>query len=140
MTDALHTDMPAVARRRELRRFGLTMGAAFLVLGAFLLWRHRISWPYVGALGGLFLLCGLLWPGALGPVQWLWMKVARAMGWFMTRVILTVIFIVIFSPAGLIMRLLRRDPLRLRLRPDAPSYWHGRESDDRSPERMERMF
>ena len=58
----------------------------------------------------------------------------------MTRVILGLVFILLFTPAGLIIRLLRKDPLKLRFDKTAPTYWHPRKATDSSPERMERMF
>ncbi|MCK4306122.1 MAG: hypothetical protein KAY24_17915, partial [Candidatus Eisenbacteria sp.] len=97
--------------RRRLRSFGLTVGAAFCILAALLLWKDRGSWPIFAALGGLSLLMAGLAPMALRPIERVWMRVARAMGWVMTRVILGIIFLVIFTPAGLIMKLLRKDPM-----------------------------
>ena len=67
-------------------------------------------------------------------------RLAGYLGWFMTRVILGLVFLLVFSPAGLIMRLLGRDPLKLRFDRRAASYWESRAEQDRSPERMERMF
>ena len=126
--------------RRQLRRFGVTIGVAFLILTAFLLWKDRGSWPIFCGLGGLSLLLAAVAPMVLGPVERVWMKLALAMGWVMTRVILGVVFLVMFVPAGLIIRLLRRDPIRLRFDSQASSYWLPREPRNSTPERMERMF
>jgi len=76
----------------------------------------------------------------LGPVERVWMKLAGYLGWFMTRVILGLVFLLVFTPAGLIMRVLGKDPLKLRFDRRAASYWELRKDQDRSPERMERMF
>jgi len=128
------------ALRRRLRSFGLTVGTAFAVLGALLLWRQRASGPPLGALGALLLLLAALLPGALRPVERVWMRAATAMGWVMTRVILGLIFLLVFTPAGLVLRLLRKDPLELRFARHQPSYWRARAPRERAPERMERMF
>lgn len=137
---------PAVARPPEQspghgqRRFGLTVGIAFCVLAALLFWKERASWPVFASLGGLLLILAGLAPTVLRPVERVWMKAAGAMGWVMTRVILGIIFLILFTPAGLIIRLLRKDPLNLRFQNEAASYWHKREPRDSTPERMERMF
>ena len=47
------------SHRRRLRRFGLTVGCAGLVLGTLLLWRGRPAWPFFGAAGFLLALVGL---------------------------------------------------------------------------------
>ena len=130
----------AIQTRRHLRRFGLTVGIAFWVLTALLLWKNRPLWPLFGGLGTAFLLLAALYPLALRPIEKVWMTAARAMGWVMTRVILGLVFILLFTPAGLIIRLLRKDPLNLRFDRAASTYWHPRKARDPSPERMERMF
>lgn len=126
--------------KTRLRKFGLTVGIAFLILTALLFWKQRAAWPYCGVVGLLLLGTGLIWPLLLRPIEKVWMKAAGYLGWFMTRVILGLVFLIIFTPAGLIIRLLRRDPMDLRIRKHAPSYWHRRSSADSTPERMERMF
>lgn len=126
--------------RRRLRGFGITVGCAFAVLSLLLLWRGSRLWPYSGAIGGLLLLAGLLMPGILKPLERAWMLAAGALGWVMTRVILGILFLVIFTPAGLVSRLLGKDPLEQRFPTNAASYWHPRRQTDRSARRMERMF
>jgi hypothetical protein len=126
--------------RRRLRSFGVTVGAACAILAAFLLWKQRPAWPILGGLAALLVLAGLLTPVLLRPIERVWMKFARALGWVMTRVILGLVFVVMFTPAGLILRLLGKDPMELRFDRSASSYWHARTDNDRSPERMERMF
>jgi hypothetical protein len=124
----------------RLRRFGLTVGGVFLLLAAVLFWRTKPLWPFCGGLGAALAGLGLAWPAALAPVERIWMTVARAMGWVMTRVILTLLFCLIFTPAGLILRLLGKDPLGLRFPGNTASYWQARTDYDGAPERMEKMF
>jgi hypothetical protein len=126
--------------RRRLRSFGLTVGAAFLILAGFLLWKGKPTGPYFGGLGALLALTGWLAPTLLRPIERVWMIGARAMGWVMTRVILSLVFVLIFAPAGLVLRLLRKDPLQLRFDAQASSYWHDRDEAAATAERMERMF
>jgi len=143
---ATHADSPDAAARlaraegRRLRAFGLTVGGALIVLAAFLLWKQRPAWPYAGGLGALGILLGLALPRWLRPVERVWMKVARVMGWVMTRVILTLVFFLVFTPIGLGMRLFGRDPLSLSIDRRAASYWIPRAAGKRPPESMERMF
>jgi hypothetical protein len=128
--------------RAALRRFGLTVGIAFLAVAALVYWRHRSPVPapaILGAAGATLLSLAGVAPSLLRPVERLWMKLALAMGWVMTRVVLGLLFVAVFTPAGLLRRLLGRDPMHLRFDRDAPTYWHRRE-DDPSPRRMEKMF
>ena len=102
--------------------------------------RGKASWPIFAGAGGLSLILAALLPDLLGPVERVWMKIALLLSWVMTRVTLGVIFIVLFTPAGLILRLLGKDPLELRFRKEAATYWRPREAQDAYRERMERMF
>jgi hypothetical protein len=130
--------------RRALRRFGLAVGGVFLALVAVSAWRHGgalgpVARGLLGA-GGLLVVLGAAAPGALLPVYRVWMTAALAMGFAMTRVILTVAFVFVFVPVGLVFRLVRRDPLHQRPDPSAPSYWIRRTDGPSGKERLERMY
>jgi hypothetical protein len=57
-----------------------------------------------------------------------WMVVGHALGWFNTRVILTLFYYVVLTPMGMVLRLTGRDPMRRRYEPEAPSYRQTREA------------
>ena len=109
--------------RKQLVSFGLTMAGMLALLGAIRVWRHSgldevaISAFIVSA---LFALSSLIAPGSLASVYRWWMRLAEALGWVNTRIILVVIFYLVVTPLGLIMRIARRSPLD-----NAPrdSYW-----------------
>ncbi len=106
-----------------LRRFGLTMAAAFLILGTIGLWRHSLLWLPLVLLAGLFLIVGITSPKTLAPVERRWMALARFLGRIMTTVILTLAFALMIIPLGLLRRLFVHDPLGLKPDPSSPSYW-----------------
>lgn len=107
----------------ELRKFGITIGIAFAILGAIFLWRGKPLWIYFEGTAGVFVLTGLLLPRVLRPVERVWMKGAHVLGIIMTHVILSVTFYLVITPVGLIMRLFGRDPLHRRYDRNARSYW-----------------
>ncbi len=124
--------------RKDLRKFGLTLGAGFAVLGALALWRGKGLYPYLFCVASGFVLTGLLAPGLLRPVRRVWMRVAEAMGWLMTRVILALVFYLGFTTLGVIGRLLGKRFLEMDMDPSATTYWRERiqlEMDDRSYEK-----
>lgn len=97
----------------EGRQFGLTVGAALLALGALLLlWRHKpIAGTIVGGLGALLLLAGLALPTRLGPIQRGWMAFAGMISRVTTPIFMGVVFFLVLTPIGLLMRLLGHQPL-----------------------------
>jgi hypothetical protein len=123
----------------ELRKFGLVT-AAMLVLFFDLLipWIWGVAmplWPLQA--GAVLVIMALVLPAALRPVYKVWMRFAEALGWVNTRIILSVIFFVIFFPFGLVMRIFN-DPMKRKLDQSAQSY--RTPSNPTRPEAMERPF
>ncbi len=114
---------------KELRKFGLTIGTVLLILGGLLWWKGKDSSVYFLSIGGLFVLTGLIVPPILTPVEYLWMKFARGLGFVMNYVILTIAFYLVFTPVGLMMRLMGKDSLKLKFDKQAKSYWIKTEAD-----------
>jgi hypothetical protein len=128
------------SERRVLREFGITVGIAFGVLSALLFWRGRSHYVYFVWPAGVLILLGLLVPGVLKPIRKGWMAVAEGMGWVMTRVILTVLFYVVFTSIGFIARLAGKRFLNLAIQPSAESYWVKRDASASEPEALEKQF
>jgi len=127
----MHTFWQKNPTPKQLREFGLTVGGAFLVIGAILAWRHP-DWGWhvtIWAVGGALMVLGLALPRILKLPFQLWMAFAFVLGQVMTHVILTVTFLVAFTGIGLLMRvLLRRDLLEQKWAPGTEqSYWRDRE-------------
>ena len=124
---------------KELRKFGLVTGAMLILFFAGLIpWIWELSipmWPLYAA--GVLAAMALVWPASLCPVYTVWMKFAEALGWVNTRIILSVIFFLMFFPIGMVMRLFN-DPMRRKLDDSALSY--RVESRLPKPENMERPF
>ncbi|MEY2495537.1 MAG: carbamoyltransferase [Verrucomicrobiota bacterium] len=111
---------------RALRRFGFTVGLGLLSLGGLLLWRHRNSgWAFL-SMGTLLSLAAAFAPTALRYVHHAWMILALALGWFVTRVILTIVFFLVVTPIGLLQRLCGKRPLEYRFKSDEATYWQRR--------------
>ena len=113
----------------ELRKFGAVMSGAFALLGAIAAWRGRAAGPYLLGLAVLFLLPALISPRLLAPVERVWMKFAEAIGSVMTVVILTLAFIVVFTPMGIVLRLMGKDLLGLKPDRRLQTYWTPVEAD-----------
>src|SRR5690349_3307178 len=132
--------MVGAPSKAELRKFGLTVGGAFLVLGTVSWWRGH-EWPprVLWTLGVLLVVPGALFPGVLGPVQRGWMAFATALGHVNTRIILTVLFYLVMTPVGFVMRLFR-DPLDRSLKEGRTSQWVKRAPQPVDVGRYERQF
>ena len=126
---------------RELRNFGLLVGAVFAALGLLFLLRGKAHYPYFLVPGILLLLFGAAFPRALKHFYVAWMSFAIVLGLIVSTVILTLFFILVITPIGLAARLLGKDFLRLKLEPRGSTYWISRKSrPPRSPAEYGQQF
>jgi polyferredoxin len=125
---------------KDLRKFGITVGAAFIIIAAFLFWKQSDIYFYFGIAGLFLFLAGLISPVILKPVNKAWMVLAILMGWLMTRVILTILFFVILTPISFLSKLFRKDFLNLKIDHNKESYWEKREEKKLSPADYEKQF
>jgi len=109
---------------QELRKFGLVTGAIVAVLfGLLLPWIFDYPWPlWPWIVSGVFWLWGLLHADSLFTSYRIWLKFGHIAGWINTRIILGIMFYIIFFPAGILMRLLGKDPMSRKLDSSANSY------------------
>ena len=129
--------VPARLTTQERRRFGLTVGAAFLVLAGLSRWRgHDVAPLLLAALGAGLVLAGIVVPSLLGPVYRWWMALARILSKVTTPIFMGLVYFVAITPTGLVMRALGRNPLRARARNG--SYWVQHQSS--SNRSMTRQF
>jgi saxitoxin biosynthesis operon SxtJ-like protein len=125
---------------RALRKAALGVGGVLLALAGWLLFRQRAPGVRLGlgAAGALLVLAGALVPARLRAAYLGWMTVALAIGWVMSRVVLTLVFAVVLVPLGLLARLTGKRFLALRPDPGASTYWVRRERGGGG--RYERMY
>ena len=69
----------------------------------------------------------------------LWMKFAHVLGWVNTRIILTIVYILVMTPLALIFKVIGKDPMNRKLGPET-SYWIKRELNAFDRDRYRRQF
>ena len=132
------TDVRPGGPRRE-RGFGLSVGSVLCAIALLLAWRGRVGRAeFVGAIGIVLVVLGYSRPSLLRYPSDAWWKMAAVLGWINARVLLTLLFIVLLTPVGVIWRLIGRDPLARRKRAwvgwlPTPARYHDRTH-------FERMF
>lgn len=122
------------------RNFGLVFASAFAVLS---LWPLRAGGHVrVSALGvaGVFLVAALLRPGLLHPLNRAWTILGLLLARIVNPVVTAVLFFLVFTPAGLISRLLGKDLLRLKPARETETYWIIRHPPGPQSETMSKQF
>ena len=131
--------IPARLTPQEGRRFGLTVGAAFLVLCAVLWWRdHRAAMIAMAIIGAGLILGGVAIPGRLSPVYRAWMGLAHLLSKVTTPIFMGIVYFLVLTPIGLLLRVVGRRPLSRQHATD--EYWVDRSKGIEQRGSMERQF
>lgn len=126
---------------RTERDFGLLVGGVLLAFGGWWLYRGKyaaLSYLLLAS-GATLVLLGALRPQLLVVPNRLWMGLAEAMGFVMTRVILGVVYFLFVTPIGIVRRLFGGDPLGRRAK-RTESYWKPYTERRRDSKHYEKMY
>lgn len=124
----------------QARKTAISVGAVLAAIGGWSLWRgHLLRAEILGGAGLLLVLVGLLAPRWALPFHLAWMKFAGVLGFVNSRILLSVMYYGVMTPAGFLMRMAGRDPLKRR-RKSAGSYWIPRPKTRQDREQFERLF
>ena len=108
---------------KDLRQFGLLVGSVFAVIG---LWPvvFRSESPRLWAIivGSLLIALGAIAPQSLKQVHSGWMKVGHILGSINTKIILGIVYYLLITPMGLVMRLMGKDAMHRSFAQDTDSY------------------
>jgi hypothetical protein len=100
------------APKQPERSFGVSVGSVLCVIAALLVWRGRQTRAeWIGALGGVLLVLGLVRPSLLKWPSAAWWRFAKALGYVNARILLTLLFGLVLTPLGLLWRITGKDPL-----------------------------
>ena len=104
------------------KSFGIVFFVVFLLISFYpLLNNENIRiWSLVISL--IFLILGVLNSKILSPLNKIWFKFGIFLGKIISPLVMGVIFFLVVTPIGLIMRLLGKDVLNLKFS-DHKSYW-----------------
>jgi len=126
---------------RELRYFGLLLAAFFGVVGIVALWRWHtpvaagLSWSLA-----LMVACAYYTlPPLRRPLLLTWRAMLRPLEQTVSYLVLAIAYYLVFTPVGLVLRLLGRDPLVRGFEPQSQSYFVRRQSES-DPARYFRQF
>lgn len=121
------------------RSFGLTFAGVFAVLGVISLWRGRERGIWELGLAIALLAVATFAPGSLGSLNRAWAWIGHGLNRLVSPLLIIVLFYGVVTPAGLAMRAVGKDPLRLRRDPQSSSYWIDCRAGSKSSD-MRRQF
>lgn len=122
------------------RSFGLVFASVFLVVAVYPLLRGGSVRLWSLALSALFLVLALAVPRVLSPLNRGWMRFGLLLHRFVSPVVLGIMFFLVVTPMGLVMRAIGKDMLRLRFDRRASTYWIERSPPGPQPDSLDNQF
>jgi hypothetical protein len=126
--------------KKNLRKFGLTVGIVLAAIGTLLFYFEKSSAIYFTIIGGLLILLGILLPQLLKPINKVWMGLAIVLGFIMTRVILTTLFYLVITPIGFLAKIFGKRFMVLKYDRSVKTYWEKRSIIQKKQIDYERQF
>ena len=104
------------------RSFGIVFFVVFLVIGLWpILTDNQLRiWSIVISL--IFLILGIFNSKILTPLNKVWFRFGIFLGNFVSPIIMGIVFFLVVTPTGLIMKLFRKDLINLR-KNNSDTYW-----------------
>ena len=104
------------------RSFGIVFFIVFLLIALYPLLKDNDLRIWSLLISFIFLALGLINSKILTPLNRLWFKFGLLLGRFISPLIMGIIFFVVVTPIGIIMRLLKKDLLNLKYN-KKETYW-----------------
>lgn len=123
------------------RSFGFVFAGVFTIITLVKLWRGWTDWGYLWlGLAVAFAVAAAAMPGVLAPLNRVWLKIGLALHKVMTPLIMGLLFFLVVTPIGLMMRATGKDILRLKRSAAEKSYWIDRTPPGPAPDTMKNQF
>ena len=110
------------------RKFGFFFTFVFFIAGSYLfLQSYKLLASLCILVSVGFLCITLVKPDALFRLNQIWMQFGLLLGKIVSPIVLGILFFALFTPIAMLMRVFKRDELRLVMKPES-SYWKVRSS------------
>ena len=104
------------------KSFGIVFFVFFLIIGLYPLINDDSIRIWSIIISIIFLLLGLINSQILTPLNILWFKFGMLLGRFVSPIVMGLVFFLVVTPTGLIMKLFNKDLLKLKKNKNS-SYW-----------------
>ena len=137
---AIDTQAHSEVEMPSERSLGILFALVFLGV-ALLPWLNGEPPRIIPMVAGLsFLVVSLVRPSLLKPLNVLWFKIGMLLGLVVSPIVMAIVFFVVVTPTGLMLRLMGKDALRLRRDRSIDSYWIIRNHETHPIESMKNQY
>jgi hypothetical protein len=122
------------------RKFGLTFGVIFALIGLWPLFHHHSPrWGFLAA-AAIMAVIAVTQPERLTPLNNAWFKLGMLLNRIVNPIIMGLMFFAAVTPLGWFMRKKGNDLLNLKMKPEARTYWSPREAPAPGQGAMTKQF
>ena len=112
------------SERSDARKFGIVLAAILLIIGTLHLHKgHLVTFGWLSAASAISFIYSVFFTRQFIPAYHGLTKVLHAIGWFNSRLILSVIFFLVITPMALVMKLFGKDTLDKKIKKTSQTYW-----------------
>jgi hypothetical protein len=125
---------------KALRKFAYLVGSLFMIIAGDGVYKHWnvLEVALLFTVATLLLVCGAIRPQYLSKVYGVWMGIAFALGWIVSRAILIILFYLVITPVGILARLFGKRFIDVDFPGSKNSYWIPRAAGKKME--YEKMF
>ena len=114
--------MSEVQNKSNNRSFGIVFFIVFLIIGIYPILNGEEIRDWSLIISIIFLVLGILNSKVLTPLNKIWFKFGIFLGKIISPLVMAIIFFLVVTPIGLLMRFFGKDVLNLKFNNDK-SYW-----------------
>ncbi|WP_353506834.1 SxtJ family membrane protein [Polynucleobacter sp. HIN9] len=127
--------------KNSSRAFGFLFAAVFLIIGLILTIQGSPTiryWPFI--IASLFFVLSVIYPASMKFPKKVWIGIGNILHYVTSPMVLALIFYLVITPIGLIMRLSRLNNIDKKFDINSQTYWIERSPRGPSPESMLNQF
>ncbi len=113
--------------KKDLKKIGFIFGAIFIFIGGLLYQKNQVAGLCFLIIGISFALLGKFTPFFLKSFYEIWTVWTLIISWIVTHLVLGIIFYMVVTPIGFIIRISGKKLLDLKVDRSSKSYWGYKE-------------
>jgi len=113
------------------RNFGIVFFIVFLIIALWPILKQNEIRVWSLIISFIFFVLGLINSKLLAPLNKLWFKFGILLGNIIAPIVMGIVFFLVVTPTGLIMRFFRKDILKLK-KNSSDSYWINKDNTNSS--------
>lgn len=122
------------------RSFGVVFALFFFAVAVFPFFTKGEIGYWALGLSGAFAVIAWVYPKLLTPLNNVWFKLGMLLSAIIAPLVMVVIFFLVITPLGFVLRFLGKDPLRLKKDTQQDTYWTVRSQDNNEFRSMKNQF